>query len=336
MYGYIYITTNTVNGKYYIGKHKAEAYDPNYFGSGIALTNAMKKYGKDKFVNAMLDIAESLDELNKKEKEYIKLYDSQHKGYNIAPGGDGGEVWGEPSNHPSLGKHGLQGERNPMYGKRLPDESIERTRQSLTGRKRITKDGKWKSVHPEEVDKWLKNGWRCPSLEEKIKKEKQKNTNKSKSHKGGWHHSEESKRKISESNIKVKSTPEYREKRSLTSKKAWAEMSDEKRMAFKNKRKEIQTGKKRSEEAKRKTSESLRKGYESGLYKSRKGQPAWNKGMKLPEEQRKILAERAVGRIHITNGEVNRMIYPEEFEEFEKQGFWKGRTIHKKEENKNA
>ena len=34
MYGYIYITTNLINGMKYIGKHKASMFDPAYKGSG--------------------------------------------------------------------------------------------------------------------------------------------------------------------------------------------------------------------------------------------------------------------------------------------------------------
>ena len=45
---HIYKTTNTVNGKIYIGKEKHN--DNNYIGSGRILNNAVKKYGKEVFV----------------------------------------------------------------------------------------------------------------------------------------------------------------------------------------------------------------------------------------------------------------------------------------------
>lgn len=51
MYGFIYITTNHINVKRYIGQRK---YDKNekwktYLGSGIILTRAIEKYGKENF-----------------------------------------------------------------------------------------------------------------------------------------------------------------------------------------------------------------------------------------------------------------------------------------------
>lgn len=36
-FGYIYITTNTINGKQYIGQHISDTFDKNYKGSGIKL-----------------------------------------------------------------------------------------------------------------------------------------------------------------------------------------------------------------------------------------------------------------------------------------------------------
>lgn len=45
MYGYIYITTNLVNGKKYIGRHKSEVFDESYKGSGLLLSRSIDKYG---------------------------------------------------------------------------------------------------------------------------------------------------------------------------------------------------------------------------------------------------------------------------------------------------
>lgn len=93
MYGYIYKTTNLVNGKIYIGKHKASAFDPSYRGSGKLITAALDKYGQDNFMTELICSCCSLSELNEAEKQYIEKYNSSYsagKGYNISAGGDGG------------------------------------------------------------------------------------------------------------------------------------------------------------------------------------------------------------------------------------------------------
>lgn len=45
MYGYIYETTNLINGKKYIGKRVKPKFDGNYKGSGKVLKHAIEKYG---------------------------------------------------------------------------------------------------------------------------------------------------------------------------------------------------------------------------------------------------------------------------------------------------
>lgn len=96
MYGFIYETTNNVNGKKYIGQKK---YDKNekwisYLGSGIAFQRAIKKYGIENFSKRIIEECESKDELNTKEKYWINNYDAVNSRdyYNIASGGDGGNV----------------------------------------------------------------------------------------------------------------------------------------------------------------------------------------------------------------------------------------------------
>ena len=52
-YGFVYITTNLINGKRYIGRCKFDTTRPNawktYLGSGVALKLAVKKYGRQNF-----------------------------------------------------------------------------------------------------------------------------------------------------------------------------------------------------------------------------------------------------------------------------------------------
>lgn len=51
---YIYRTTCLINGKTYIGQHKYRKLNDSYLGSGTAIRNAIKKYGKDNFKKEIL------------------------------------------------------------------------------------------------------------------------------------------------------------------------------------------------------------------------------------------------------------------------------------------
>lgn len=94
-YGYIYKITNKKDKKFYIGKHKAIKFDPNYFGSGIHISRAIKKYGKNNFSIKILEWCITLDQLNIAEKKWINKLDAKNpkKAYNIANGGDGGKTY---------------------------------------------------------------------------------------------------------------------------------------------------------------------------------------------------------------------------------------------------
>lgn len=98
MYGFIYITTNRVNGKRYIGKRKCHSkkLDDEYLGSGTILLQAVKKYGKNNFYKEIICECCDYDDLNNKEKYYIDLYDAVNSNdfYNMIPGGLGGTVLG--------------------------------------------------------------------------------------------------------------------------------------------------------------------------------------------------------------------------------------------------
>ena len=79
MYGYIYITTNLINGKKYIGQHKAKKrLSVVYKGSGILIKKALEKYGSENFTCELIEWCNSKEALNDREIFWIDYYDSNY------------------------------------------------------------------------------------------------------------------------------------------------------------------------------------------------------------------------------------------------------------------
>ena len=84
----IYQITNTINNKIYIGVHTTNNPNDNYMGSGIAIKQAIEKYGKVNFKKDILFEYDNLKEAYSKENEivndeFIKRKDT----YNMMNGG---------------------------------------------------------------------------------------------------------------------------------------------------------------------------------------------------------------------------------------------------------
>ena len=96
MYGIIYKVTNKENNKVYIGqtiqslaerknKHYYKARQENDYNTHFI--NALRKYPENSFIWEIIDQAESQEELDKKEKQWIAYYNSVETGYNTKDGG---------------------------------------------------------------------------------------------------------------------------------------------------------------------------------------------------------------------------------------------------------
>lgn len=88
------------SGKMYIGKAKDFNLRMNQHrryaeqGKLFPLYKAIRYYGWDVFQKEIIDTAETIEELNEKEKYWIAKYNTYltEFGYNCTPGGDGGAV----------------------------------------------------------------------------------------------------------------------------------------------------------------------------------------------------------------------------------------------------
>lgn len=91
-YGFIYITTNKINNKKYIGQKKFDNRGrwKSYLGSGYWLMKAIDKYGKENFYREIVGTSMTEEELNQKEYEWIKKHNAVEDSnfYNMMNGGD--------------------------------------------------------------------------------------------------------------------------------------------------------------------------------------------------------------------------------------------------------
>lgn len=118
----LYKTTNIINNKIYIGVHKTkspETFD-GYYGSGIALKKAIKKYGKKHFIRETLYIFTSKNRAYAKEAEIVNFSFIQTNNYNMHIGGCGGsykqsDLTKQKIRNSLKGK--MAGSKNPMYNK---------------------------------------------------------------------------------------------------------------------------------------------------------------------------------------------------------------------------
>ena len=93
MNGYVYLTTNLVNNKKYVGSHKGPV-DDTYIGSGVILARATTKYGIRNFRKEVLEIVPDIDDLLIREDYWLDKLECAKKAdfYNISPKAGGGNM----------------------------------------------------------------------------------------------------------------------------------------------------------------------------------------------------------------------------------------------------
>jgi len=88
MFHYIYKITNKINNKYYIGRHSTKILKDNYFGSGIGINNAVKKYGKKNFNFEIIAQSKTTEDLWELEKQIVnEKIKKDRMSYNQTYGG---------------------------------------------------------------------------------------------------------------------------------------------------------------------------------------------------------------------------------------------------------
>lgn len=169
-YGYVYLTTNLINGMLYIGQHSSKEFDKYYYGSGKLIKQALSEYGTENFKCEIIEWCYSYEELNRREIYWIDFYnaDSSDAFYNIAYGGSNSKYALRGENHPwfnrkhsekSLEKmrEAKQGNKNPMYGRHQTDETKHKIGEAQLGEKNHMygkhEDTYWFNKHRSEETK---------------------------------------------------------------------------------------------------------------------------------------------------------------------------------------
>lgn len=138
---YVYLTTNLITGKKYIGQRSYKGVfideDP-YLGSGKLLKQAISKYGSKNFKKEILEVCPTKELLDEREKYYISKYDAVNSRdfYNLAEGGSGGNTYAglsleERARISALKSIQNSGKNNPNYGKHHSKETREKISLAL-------------------------------------------------------------------------------------------------------------------------------------------------------------------------------------------------------------
>ena len=154
----IYRVTNTVNNKIYIGKHKCDKLDDNYFGSGKLLLQAIEKYGLEKFTFHMEIDLKNQEEMDLLEEIVVNEdFLLREDVYNISKGGKNPCMFGK---------------NNPFFGKTHSAEFCQKMSKIHKGKKlteehreKISKGGKRRyEEHPEQLKKCATRTGKCKHI----------------------------------------------------------------------------------------------------------------------------------------------------------------------------
>lgn len=230
--GYVYLTTNLVNGKQYVGQHLATEFDTKYKGSGLLFLKALNKYGWDNFKCEIICWCNTQEELNYREQCEIAFHCCfSPNGYNLKYGGSRGRLRKESRFKigETFKQHYVK-EKHPFYGKHHTEETKKKISEANIGKhhteenrkklgellKKVGEATRWKSGH----STWNKGktgvqvAWNKGKTgiysEESLKKMSES--------KKGKHHTEESRKKMSEAHKGKLKSEEHKRKISESNK----------------------------------------------------------------------------------------------------------------------
>jgi hypothetical protein len=153
----VYKITNTVNGKFYIGKHQTKDLDDGYFGSGKLLKRAIEKYGKDNFVKRILRVCCSEKEMDLVEK--ILVVPDPEISYNLCNGGNGGFSYINSTLRLQSRGAKKANERGAYILGAIASSKLKGNLNSQYGTCWITNGQENRKIKKDELDIWLEKGY---------------------------------------------------------------------------------------------------------------------------------------------------------------------------------
>jgi group I intron endonuclease len=135
-FGFIYLSTNLINGKKYIGQ-TSKRFNEQYFGSGKAISKAIKKYGVRNFSREILFVVFNEIDMMPFEQQFIEQFDAinNQRFYNISPGCNRTSGFkGRKHTEETKAKMRLNGLTNHSHkGKKMSKEVCERMSKAKKG-----------------------------------------------------------------------------------------------------------------------------------------------------------------------------------------------------------
>lgn len=168
---HLYKITNDINKRVYVGVHKSNNPNDSYYGSGIAIRKAIKKYGRKHFKKEIIASYKTAKPAYEHERKMVnEEFVNKRSTYNMTIGGKGGFDYINSLHLPSamhdpevVKKNTAAGQKtrakNPEKYRKISIENLKKATAYNTGRKRPEHSKKLKELGKNPTDK-MKAGWK--------------------------------------------------------------------------------------------------------------------------------------------------------------------------------